>query len=52
MKTERKVTQIKMSGPELLAFAIAELKDRVLFPEKLESARAYIKQIKIWDVDV
>jgi hypothetical protein len=38
---------IKISETTLLSLVADRLKDRVLFPEKVEEARKYIKSIKV-----
>jgi len=49
MKTGEEKTEklIKVSESGLLALVATKLKGRVLFTEKVESAKKYIKQVKV-----
>ena len=49
MKTEEEKTEklVQVSESGLLALVAAKLKARVLFPEKVKSAKKYIKQVTI-----
>jgi hypothetical protein len=49
MRTKKKNTGnlIKMSDTAFLSLIADRLKDRILFPEKIEEARNYIKSIKV-----
>jgi hypothetical protein len=38
---------VKVSEAGLLSLVASKLKDRVLFPEKVERAREYLKKVKI-----
>ncbi|GGH75300.1 hypothetical protein HNQ91_004626 [Filimonas zeae] len=38
---------VKVSEVGLLSLVALKLKDRVLFPEKVERAREYLKKVKI-----
>ena len=47
MKTkEKKERLIKVSESDLLTLVANKLKDRVLFPEKVERAKKYLSQVK------
>lgn len=46
-ETENKKTVVTVPKSGLLALVAAKLKDAVLFPEKLEEAKKYLKKAKI-----
>lgn len=49
MKTKETNAQKLVKEPQkaLLSFVAAKLKNRVLFPEKLEEAKQYLKNIEV-----
>ena len=49
MKTKRKRSTklVKVSEPELLSLVASKLKDRELFPEKVEEAKQYLQKMKV-----
>jgi hypothetical protein len=49
MRTKKKNSDklVKISESALLSLVADRLKDRVLFPEKVEEARKYIRSIKV-----
>ncbi len=48
MKTKEKKQKqlVQISKSDLLSLVASKLKDRVLFPEKLEEARKYLQKLK------
>ena len=44
-KEEKKDKLIEVSESGLLSLVAAKLKDRVLFPEKVDNAKKYLKQV-------
>ncbi|GAA3945511.1 hypothetical protein GO495_30745 [Chitinophaga oryziterrae] len=48
MKTEEKTdVLVKVPESELLSLASVKLKGRVLFPQRIEDAKKYLKNIKV-----
>lgn len=49
MKSKEKKTENLVKVPEkgLLSLISSKLKDRVLFPQKIEEAKKYLKNVKI-----
>jgi len=46
-KNKKSKDLVKIPEPELLHLVSEKLKDRELFPKKVEAARKYLKNIKI-----
>ena len=48
MKTKEKNTEklVRVSESGLLSLVASKLKGRILFPEKVEDAKQYLKQVK------
>ena len=53
MKAKGNKTDKLVSIPEkgLLSLVSNQLKDRILFPQKIEEAKAYLKKVKIANQD-
>lgn len=49
MKTKENATEKLVKAPQsgLLSLVASKLKDRVLFPEKLEKAKEYMKKLEL-----
>jgi hypothetical protein len=49
MKTKENMTEklVKVPQKGLLSLVADKLKDRVLFPQKIEDAKAYLKNVEV-----
>lgn len=49
MKTKETKSKelVKVSEPGLLSLVASRLKDRVLFPKKVEDAKKYLQKVKV-----
>ncbi len=49
MSTKKKIIQKLVTVPEsgLLSLVAAKLRDRELFPQKVKTARKYLKKVKV-----
>lgn len=45
-KETKSIKLVKVSANELLSLVAAKLKDKVLFPKKVEDAKKYLKEVK------
>jgi hypothetical protein len=46
-KGKKSTKLVKVSEPELLSLVASKLKDRELFPEKVEEAKQYLQKMKV-----